>query len=708
MRKRIISILISLAMLLSLSTGFASVAADEIWESGVYGDVTWTYYSSGLLTVQGTGNSKMEDAPGPIFVPWFWVSMGITDVVVTGVSHLMDFAFCGFPGLRTISFDDCIRSIGQGAADGCSSLRTVTFTGDPPALGLWAFPEQGYEIIHPNTRAWTQEVLDRFYSGEPTPVAPSVPCDITAQEVYDIMISLKSEYPEGKYWTNNNSYAWKGRPNEIGYGCAGFAYILSDAAFGEEPATEITGNITIDTLRVGDVLRINNNTHSVVVLEIHDDYIVIAEGNYNSSIHWGRKLTASEVARKTDYVLTRYPEHSWVEASCEAPKSCRFCDTTEGEALGHLLAGGVCSRCGFNESEKPCEHNWVEATCADPKYCSLCNEIEGDPLPHDLLPATCQVPATCAVCGKTQGVASSIHTYDGNTDAECNVCGAERLIAQPIVNDIVISGAERELLRLTNLERLEAGLQPFATFAPLQAVAQVRAREIKSVFDHIRPNGEMFNTALQEGGLSANCGENLGKLQKSPSEVLDNWMNSSSHRENIMNSGFGLMAAAENDLHWVQYFMEGVRYTTMQVLIPERFVYYPGTPISRMSLNAYLTDAEGNVYLIPLDDSYCIGYDTSDFGTQTFTVNLLGFTWEMTLGDPDDVEPEPEPPTDNGKMGDVNDDGKADYSDALFILRASIGLETLTEAQKLLADVNDDGRQDYSDALQILRASIGL
>ena len=59
-------------------------------------------------------------------------------------------------------------------------------------------------------------------------------------------------------------------------------------------------------------------------------------------------------------------------------------------------------------------------------------------------------------------------------------------------------------------------------------------------------------------------------------------------------------------------------------------------------------------------------------------------------------------------MGDVNNDGIADDSDALYILRASIGLETLTEEQKLLADVNGDGRQDYSDALRILRASIGL
>lgn len=58
--------------------------------------------------------------------------------------------------------------------------------------------------------------------------------------------------------------------------------------------------------------------------------------------------------------------------------------------------------------------------------------------------------------------------------------------------------------------------------------------------------------------------------------------------------------------------------------------------------------------------------------------------------------------------GDVNGDGKADYSDALLILRASIGLEEITEEQKRIADVTGDGKPDYSDALKILRASIGL
>ena len=65
-----------------------------------------------------------------------------------------------------------------------------------------------------------------------------------------------------------------------------------------------------------------------------------------------------------------------------------------------------------------------------------------------------------------------------------------------------------------------------------------------------------------------------------------------------------------------------------------------------------------------------------------------------------------EPSIPEGIPGDVNDDGKADYSDALMILRFSIGLGEMTRPE--LADVNGDGKPDYSDALLILRRSIGL
>lgn len=130
----------------------------------------------------------------------------------------------------------------------------------------------------------------------------------TEAEVYSRMMAMQSQYPEGMRWTNDNEYDWHAVPGVIyqGYGCVGFAFILSDAAFGDLPAREVR-DFKFEDIRPGDILRVDNDTHTVIVLEVHDDYVVIAEGNFNSSIHWGRTLTREEV-EAADYIFTRYPD----------------------------------------------------------------------------------------------------------------------------------------------------------------------------------------------------------------------------------------------------------------------------------------------------------------------------------------------------------------------------------------------------------------
>ena len=57
-------------------------------------------------------------------------------------------------------------------------------------------------------------------------------------------------------------------------------------------------------------------------------------------------------------------------------------------------------------------------------------------------------------------------------------------------------------------------------------------------------------------------------------------------------------------------------------------------------------------------------------------------------------------------LGDVNMDGSVSVSDALMVLRFTMGLETLSDAQLELADFNGDGTVSTVDALDILRAAI--
>jgi len=145
-----------------------------------------------------------------------------------------------------------------------------------------------------------------------TPTTPTTPGTASAdrsaeeQKAYEAMVAMKSQYPEGTLWTNDNSYSWKGGIYSGGAGCAGFAFMLSDAAFGSLPARK-SEQVSFSDVRVGDILRNGGNTHSMIVLEVLSDGVVIAEGNYNNSVHWGRKISRSEV-EASSYLITRWPQ----------------------------------------------------------------------------------------------------------------------------------------------------------------------------------------------------------------------------------------------------------------------------------------------------------------------------------------------------------------------------------------------------------------
>lgn len=123
------------------------------------------------------------------------------------------------------------------------------------------------------------------------------------RQIYDVIIAQKTVFPEGMHWTNDNYYGWKGGTYTGGFGCAGFAFAVSDAAFGD---TQALIHKDYANIRVGDILRVDNDTHSVIVLEVKENSVIVAEGNYNAAIHWGREIPKTEIIDSHSYIMTRY------------------------------------------------------------------------------------------------------------------------------------------------------------------------------------------------------------------------------------------------------------------------------------------------------------------------------------------------------------------------------------------------------------------
>ena len=122
------------------------------------------------------------------------------------------------------------------------------------------------------------------------------------------------------------------------------------------------------------------------------------------------------------------------------------------------------------------------------------------------------------------------------------------------------SSFAEQVITLVNQERAKEGLSPLAYDASIEKAALIRAKEIQTSFSHTRPNGSSFSTVFKEAGVTyRRVGENIAWGQKTPEEVVRVWMNSPSHRANIMNANYGRIGVghltnSRGVSYWVQLF----------------------------------------------------------------------------------------------------------------------------------------------------------
>lgn len=117
----------------------------------------------------------------------------------------------------------------------------------------------------------------------------------------------------------------------------------------------------------------------------------------------------------------------------------------------------------------------------------------------------------------------------------------------------------QEVLRLVNVERAKVGAKPLKFAGDLAASAFVRATELPTKFSHTRPNGTKCFTAMPQRGHV--LGENLAGGHTSPQQVVQAWMDSKSHRANMLSKKFTELGVvyyyqpnSKYKHYWVQHF----------------------------------------------------------------------------------------------------------------------------------------------------------
>jgi uncharacterized protein YkwD len=82
----------------------------------------------------------------------------------------------------------------------------------------------------------------------------------------------------------------------------------------------------------------------------------------------------------------------------------------------------------------------------------------------------------------------------------------------------------------------------------------------RGYFAHRSPNGADAGERVQDAGYRwSRYGENIARGPESAHEVVDGWMHSPEHRENILDCeleqmGVGLAFASDDTPYWVQNF----------------------------------------------------------------------------------------------------------------------------------------------------------
>ena len=123
-------------------------------------------------------------------------------------------------------------------------------------------------------------------------------------------------------------------------------------------------------------------------------------------------------------------------------------------------------------------------------------------------------------------------------------------------SEIDIEELRDDLIRLTNEERKDAGLEPLTVDDELMDFAQIRAEEISELYSHNRPSG-----APDGPYAEYQYGENIAKGYTTPQAAVDGWMGSDAHRAEIMNDtyndsfGVGVYRAPNGTYYWVQVFI---------------------------------------------------------------------------------------------------------------------------------------------------------
>ena len=122
-----------------------------------------------------------------------------------------------------------------------------------------------------------------------------------------------------------------------------------------------------------------------------------------------------------------------------------------------------------------------------------------------------------------------------------------------------VSSLERQVVDLVNQQRAAYGLGSLTLSATLSNGARLKSQDMQKnrYFDHNSPTyGSPFDMMRSLGITYGSAGENIAMGYSTAASVVNAWMNSPSHRANILNAKFTQIGVGyvSNGGYWTQWF----------------------------------------------------------------------------------------------------------------------------------------------------------
>ena len=128
----------------------------------------------------------------------------------------------------------------------------------------------------------------------------------------------------------------------------------------------------------------------------------------------------------------------------------------------------------------------------------------------------------------------------------------------PEADTSAMSKLEQEASELVNEHRTENGLKPLTISSDLSVKARIKSTDMleNNYFNHISPTyGSPFDLMKSLGITYRTAGENIAMGYKTAEAVVNAWMNSPSHRANILSSNYTSMGIGHVNGYWTQWFI---------------------------------------------------------------------------------------------------------------------------------------------------------